>query len=180
MKKFVIYLSCFFAIVFLCGCSMDNTPTKKTESFLNNYKNLNSTVLTQLDEVVNGDTLMNSEQKELYKEVLKKQYQDLTYTVKDEVINGNNAIVTVEIEVYDLYKTNKDTSDYYDTHKEEFMVDGKISDTKYLDYRIKQLQNTHNKVKYTIDFNLTKVDKEWTMDEISNSTIQKLHGLYAY
>ena len=67
MKKFVIYLSCFFAIVFLCGCSMDNTPTKKTESFLNNYKNLNSTVLTQLDDVVNGDTLMNSEQKESYK-----------------------------------------------------------------------------------------------------------------
>ena len=181
MKKVLIYLSCIMAIVFLSGCSMDNTPTKKTESFLNNYKNLDSTVLTQLDDVVKDDDTMSEEQKDKYKEILKKQYQDMTYTIKDEEINGDNATVTVEIEVYDLYKTTEESNRYYDEHQDEFKdEDDKVSDAKFLDYRIDQLDKATDKVKYTIDFTLTKVDNVWTMDDISNSTIQKIHGLYAY
>ena len=33
MKKYLLYLSCIVAIIFLVGCSMDNTPTKKVENF---------------------------------------------------------------------------------------------------------------------------------------------------
>ena len=35
---------------------------------------------------------------------MKKQYQNLTYTIKDEEIDGDTAIVKVEIEVYDFNK----------------------------------------------------------------------------
>ena len=36
------------------------------------------------------------------------------------------------------------------------------------------------KVKYTMDFTLKKIDKTWTLDEINEETRQKIHGLYAY
>ena len=51
------------AIVLLSGCSMDNTPTKKVENFLDNYKNQDETVLTQLKDMVDTDSLMDETQK---------------------------------------------------------------------------------------------------------------------
>ena len=39
MKKILLCFSCIMAIVLLSGCTMDNTPTKKVENFLDNYKN---------------------------------------------------------------------------------------------------------------------------------------------
>ena len=181
MKKFLLYFSCLVAIIFLSGCSMDNTPTKKVENFLNNYRNLDETVLTQMNDIVNEDTLMDETQRTTYKDVLKRQYQDLAYTIKDEKIDGDNATVTVEIEVYDFYKVTQDADKYYQENPDEFKDEaGNLVENKYIDYRIEQLKANKDKVKYTIDFTLKKVDKVWVMDEISDATRQKIHGLYAY
>ena len=38
MKKFLLSLCLVISIVLLSGCTMDNTPTKKVENYLNNYK----------------------------------------------------------------------------------------------------------------------------------------------
>lgn len=181
MKKILLSFVACLSIVLLSGCEMDNTPTKKVENYLNNYKSLNEKVLTQLDEVVNRDAMMNAEQKNAYKDVLKRQYQDLTYIVKDEVINGDDATVTVEIEVYDYYKINKQSDTYYETSPDEFKDEsGNILQSKYLDYKIRQLTDFKEKVKYTIDLYLKKVDKTWVLQDIDEETRQKIHGLYAY
>ena len=63
MKKILLCFSCIMAIVLLSGCSMDNTPTKKVENFLDNYKNQDETVLTQLKDMVDTDSLMDETQK---------------------------------------------------------------------------------------------------------------------
>ena len=60
--------------------------------------------MVQLDEVVNQDTTLSAEQKEIYTSVIKNQYQNLTYTIKDETVDGNSAMVEVEIDVRDLNK----------------------------------------------------------------------------
>ena len=44
---------------------------------------------------------MNEEEKKEYKMLLEKQYQNLSYKIKNEEIVGNNATVEVEIEVLD-------------------------------------------------------------------------------
>ena len=123
MKKILLCFSCIIAIVLLSGCSMDNTPTKKVEKFLDNYKNQDETVLTQLKEMVDSDTLMDETQKTTYSDIMKKQYKDLTYDIKDEVIDGDTATVTAEIEVYDYYKINQDAQTYYDNNPNEFKDD---------------------------------------------------------
>lgn len=212
MKKILLCFSCIIAIVLLSGCSMDNTPTKKVENFLDNYKNQDETVLTQLKKMVDSDTLMDETQKTTYTDIMKKQYQDLTYDIKDEVIDGDTATVTAEIEVYDYYKINQDAQTYYDNNPNEFKDDNKdnnnglagdivegakdavdavtdkaedavdavTGDSKFVEYRLGKLKDAKDRVKYTIDFTLTKVDNVWTLNDIDDTTRQKIHGLYEH
>lgn len=181
MKKIYLFISLFFSIILLSGCTMDNTPTKKVENFLNKYRNLDNSVITQMENMINNDTLMTTTQKENYGNVLKRQYQDLTYTIKDERIDGDNATVTVEIEVYDFYKVTNDATTYYNNNPNEFADEtGNLLESKFIDYRINKLKETTDKVKYTIDFTLTKDNDTWMIDDIDEITRQKIHGLYAY
>ena len=235
MKKIILCISCIVAILFLSGCSMDNTPTKKVENFLDNYKNQDETVIDQLDEMVTSDDMMNDNQRTTYTDIMKRQYEDLTYEIKDEVIDGDTATVTVEIEVYDYYKINQEANQYYIEHPNEFGATGEnndnnddevgpvvkeerarnsvqdglenaaegardavegvtegaenviegatdviVGDSKYIDYRLGRLNDAKDRVTYTIDFTLTKVNDVWTLNEIDDVTRQKIHGLYSH
>ena len=80
-----------------------------------------------------------------------------------------------------LYKITNEADKYYTTSPDEFKDEtGNVSQTKYIDYRLSKLKEAKDKVKYTIEFNLTKVDNVWTIDDINEETRQKIHGLYAY
>ena len=126
------------------------------------------------DELTFNDTQSTS-----YKELMKKQYKDLTYTIKEELIDGNNATVTVEIEVYDYNKAINDAETYYKNNPNEFKnSDGGIDEEKYMDYKIKKMEAVKDKIKYTLNLTLTKKDKKWVLNDISESDRQKLHGLY--
>ena len=112
---------------------------------------------------------------------MKKQYKNLTYTIKDEEVDGNNATVKVEIEVYDFNKAMNESDSYLLQNQDEFMTEDNLVDNeKFMDYKINQMKNTNEKVKYTIDFTLTKKDNTWTLDNVSEITRQKIHGIYNY
>ena len=180
MKKILMILTVFVSVILLSGCTMDNTPTKKVENFLNNYRNLDNSVTSQMDKMINTDNLMSADQKTAYGDVLKRQYQDLTYTIKDERIDGDNATVTAEIEVYDFYKVQTEANKYKTTHESEFMTDNKFDEEKFMEYKLKQMMNTAERVEYTIDISLTKKDNEWTINELDKTTLEKIHGTYNY
>lgn len=215
MKKIFIGLSLLLLLITGCTNNM-NTPTKKVEEFLGKYQSMDSEVLAQLDQVVADDTTMSDDQKKEYRSLLEKQYQNLSYKIKNEEIDGDSATVDVEIEVYDYATSISNSRKYYDEHPDEFAdnddnteatinsddatdndnitSNGKTDEddesladeigdaleetTKYIDYKIKELKNVTNKVKYTITFHLTKVDDEWKLDDISDIDRQKIHGLY--
>lgn len=221
MKRIILYLSCITLIVLLSGCSLGNTPTKKVEGFLDSYKNQDEKVLTQLKEMIDTDSLMTDDEKTTYSDIMKKQYEDLTYEIKDEVIDGDTATVTAEIEVYDYYKVNKEAEDYYNSNPDEFKtkdtikeeiedkaedvadgakniaedakdkVEGAIdsgtniitdaaSEAKYVEYRLGKLKDAKDRITYTIDFTLTKVNDVWVLNDIDDITRQKIHGLYEH
>lgn len=50
--------------------------------------------------------------------------------------------------------------------------------SRYIDYKIEQLKNVTDKVKYTITFNLSKEDDKWVVDDISDIDRKKIHGLF--
>ena len=51
------------------------------------------------------------------------QYKDLTYEIKDERVDGNKAVVDVEIEVYDYNTVLNNANTYLDENKDEFFID---------------------------------------------------------
>ncbi len=191
MKKILVCLSLFLLLAVGCTNTM-NTPTKKVEELLGKYQKMDSTVLAQLDSVISEDVNMSDEQKKEYRSLMEKQYQNLSYKIKSEEIKGDNAIVDVEIEVFDYATSIAESRKYYSEHKDEFKDEEKDDDTvgekveeaidknsKYIDYKIKQLKNVTDKKKYDITFNLSKdEDGIWILDDISDIDRQKIHGLY--
>ena len=177
MKKCLLVLSVIF---FLVGCDvMVDSPTKRVERFLNKYQTVDEEVLVQLDEVIEKEETLNDELKDIYKEVMKRGYQNLYYTIKDETVDGNHATVTVEIEVYDFSKAMKEADDYLIKNEKEFKNDkGEIDNYKFMSYKIDKMKNTKDKVKYTIEFKLTKSNNKWNLDDIDEVTRSKIHGIY--
>ena len=182
MKRILIVLA--FALI-LTGCSigtnMDNTPTKKVETYLNNYQTLDSNVLAQLDAIVENEEMFDDDQKITYRDILKKHYQDLTYTIKEETVNGDKATVEAEIEVNDYTKALKEAESYKTTNESAFLNDNdEFDENKFNTYKLDLLKESDERVKYTIYFTLTKKDDEWVLEDLTESEEEKILGIYEY
>ena len=180
MKKILCIMSC---LLILCGCNMmdmKNTPTKQVEKFFNNYQTLDKDVLVKLDTIVNNETNLTKEQKDEYRDILKKHYEKLDYEVKEETINGDKASVKTEIEVYDYTNSLRKADEMKLIHEEQFHDNGIYSEKLFQDYRLKVLKDTKDRVKYTLYITLTKVDGKWTIDELSELDQEKILGIYVY
>lgn len=196
-KKILFLLSLVLFNVFIVGCGMDtdNTPTSVVEGFLGKYQSMDSGVLSQLDKIISDDTTMNDDQKKDYRTLMERQYQNLSYKIKDEEIDDDVATVEVEVEVFD-YASSIDTSrEYYREHRDEFesddswngdlenesgeVVGGTIDDlSSFIDFKIKELKDVTDKTKYDITFYLSKKDGKWVMDDLNDSDREKIHGLF--
>ena len=179
MKKILWII---LAVICLTGCNnLMNTPTKKVEMLLSKYQQNDNDVLNQLDSALLTDAILTMEQKDRYKDIMKKQYKDLTYTIKDEAIDGKTAIVEVEVEVYDYSKAitdvENDLLNNADTYKDET---GEISTTLFNNSKLDALEKVSDRIKYTINFTLSKIDEEWLVDDLTETERMKIHGLYAY
>ena len=182
MKKIIAILS-VLTLFTGCGCNQKlmDTPTKKVEMFFSNYQSLDDEVVAQLDKIVAEEENFNTEHRVAYKELMKKHYKDLTYDVKDEVIDGDVATVTVEIEVTDYSKAMSDAEDYLEEHPEEFQDEnGEYDPALFITYRLEQLKGVKDTVKYTLNLTLSKVNNEWKLDGISDVDERKIHGMYIY
>ena len=201
MKK-VLFVFLSLLVLFVTGCGNDMaTPTAKVEEFLGKYQSMDSDVLTQLDNVISNDTTMDDTQKKDYKSLMEKQYQNMSYKIKDEEINGDKASVLVELEVFDYAGSISESRDYYTEHRDEFddkemgndgadtdndgmdeegeVVGGAVDTiSSFITYKIKQLMDVTDKAKYEITFHLNKEDGEWVMEDITDVDRQKIHGLF--
>jgi len=182
MKRIFTFLA--FALI-LTGCSigadMDNTPTKQVEAYLNNYQTLDSNVLAKLDAVVENEEMFDEDQKVTYRDILKKHYQDLTYTIKEETVNGDKATVEAEIEVTDYTKALQEAESYRTTNESEFLNDNdEFDEVKFNTYRLDLLRESDERVKYTIYFTLNKEDDEWVLEDLTETEEEKILGIYEY
>ena len=182
MKKKILLGLSFILLFCMVGCdNLMNTPTKKVEEFLSKYHDTDSAVLNQLDYVLDSEYSLDNNQRDSYKTIMKRQYQNITYTIKDEVVDGDSATVIVEIEVYDYNKTIREADIYLLSNQEEFLDEERVVNvSKFMDYKLEQMKKTTERVKYTLDFSLVKKDKEWTLEDISEIDRQKIHGIYNY
>ena len=176
MKKIFMLL---VVLLIITGCNdMMNTPTKRVEEYLGKYQILDSTVLTELDAVVDNSSYSENYKKE-YKELMIKQYQNLSYKIKNENVDGNQASVIVEIEVFDYNNTLNEASDYINDHEDEFQSDADETGVEKIErYKINAMKNVTDKANYTITFNLVKDNKKWVLEKTTDEDLLKIHGLY--
>lgn len=180
MKKIILALFC--GLLFITGCdNLMNTPTKKVENLLSKYQKKDEEVTKQLGDVLLEDAILSVNQKDFYKELLERQYSNLTYKVKNEAIDGKTAVVEVEIEVYDYNKAIVNSENYLLEHPEEFQDEkGNVNTSVYNDYKLEQIGKMTDRVKYTINFTLSKVDDNWIVDDLTEAERMKIHGIYPY
>ena len=197
MKKILIALM----VILLSACTLGAavTPKQKVSEFLDKYKNQNEDIISQLEETIEND-ITNTDYKDRYKTLMTNQYKNMEYDIKEEIVEEDNAVVEVEVTVYDYASAIRNANQYLNDNPDEFAkkmeenADDETSEDnettgdatttndydedKFMDYKITQMENVTDTVKYTIEFTLTKVNGEWQLDELSNSDIEKLHGIY--
>lgn len=178
MKKILSITICFIMILFLSGCK--NTASMAVEKYLTKYNSLHNDVLTDMNSIVEAENLSEAAKK-VYESIFEKQYTDLTYEIIEEEYNGDEATVEVQITVYDLYKVQNDASKYLAEHPEEFNDNnGKYDSQKFIDYKLEQMKNNTETVEYTLEFYVVKTAEGWEVSPLSNSDLEKIHGIYNY
>lgn len=176
MKKILITL---FIILFVTGCG-NNTARNAVDTYLKKYKSLSSEVLLDMEKIIDGENL-NKEEKDKYREVLKKQYKDLSFDIKEEEYNDEVSYVTVKIQVYDLYKAESDAHNYLENHRDEFNNSlGEYDKDKYIMYRLDKMKDTTNRIEYTIIFTVIKENNKYVVEQPTENDLKKIHGIYNY
>ena len=166
MKKKILLLAVIMLL--LVGCGMANTPSSIVDDLFGKYQRMDADINSGIETVLNEQNL-TSEHKARYRKLLEKQYKNLSYEIKNETIDGNNATVVIEIEVVDYKQAISDlTFDSTIYTKESFDEE-----------KLNRLEGTNNKVTYTLDLSLTKNDDgKWRLNALTNEQIKKIQGMY--
>lgn len=182
MKKVILLLVALMIMVSMSGCTlMEKTPSDVVSKFLDKYKNNETVVINELNEFLDTQEDLDEESKEDYREIYLRQYSNMKYEIKDETVDGDNAEVKVQITVFDYYKTNIASGDYFTANQADFIDDdGDIDLSKYVAYKINKLLDTTDTVDYTLNITLQKVDDEWEVNPLSSEDLSKIHGTYEY
>lgn len=166
MKK-KIWLLVLFTFL-LVGCQMGNTPTSKVEALFGKYQKVDSDISLGIDNVLKEQNLTEAHQQR-YRKLLENQYKNLTYEIKDELIDGDKAAVLTEIEVTDYKKAISDLSFDSSIYTKE----------SYDEEKLNRLEKAKDKVKYTLEIKLTKdSDGNWKVDALSLEQMKKIQGMY--
>lgn len=164
MKKIFVLLVVFL----LTGCMMGNSPTSLVENLFNKYQMLDTDIKKEITKMLEGQNL-TSEQMERYRHLLENQYQNLTYEIKKEEIDGDKALVTVEIEVIDYKRAISD-----------FTFDSNLyTKYEYDNKKLDLLEAAKDRVIYTLEISVSKDSNgNWRLDSLSNATLKKIEGMY--
>ena len=170
MKKIIILgTTLFITLAVLVGCSLSNTPTSKVEELFSKYQMLDDEVNNEINDLLATETLTN-EQKERYRKLIEDQYKKLTYEIKDEKIDGDNAVVTVQIEVLDYRKAISELNTNENTNFDVL---------EYNNQKLDKLENVKDKVAYTLEINVIKDNNgNWKLASLSRDDIKKIQGMY--
>ena len=177
MKKIIVVL---ITLIMVVGCGKSEKASDVVKEYLDKYNNQNEAVMVDLEKIIKEENLSDNQAK-VYKDIMIKQYKDLSYKIINETYNGDEANVTANIRVYDLYTAQKDAEEYKNNHRNEFIDNDRNYDAnKFLDYKLEEMKKTTKTIEYTINFKVIKKDGKWVLDKVNTETLEKIHGIYNY
>lgn len=172
MKK--IFLALFIILLSACSLNMNNSPKARVKELLDRYKNQDSAILSNLDDVI--DEEYRGSYKDRYKTLMTNQYKDLEYKITDEIIDGDTAIVTADVTVYNYGEAIDSANIYLREHLDEFSKDTTSEQEIIIDNSDeKEDENTNNSEKESI--NSSNSDDKVDMDKFLEYKFRLLEGV---
>lgn len=175
MKKVIVIV----IVLLISGCSSNIMAKDVVKDYLDGYINLSKDVKNSLDKTIKENKEFNDINKDMYKKILLKQYKDLKYVILNEEYDGDKALITVNINVYDLNKAEENAEDYLSTNLKEFYDDkNKFDNQKYIDFKLNLMYDASERIDYTVVFFLNRVNKKWVLEQPTDEDLEKIHGIY--
>ena len=180
MRKIIYIVFMVVVLFFVVGCGMEKNAKDVAIEYMELYRTKDERIIKELDEYVDNEDLSDN-QKEKYRDVLEKEYSTLMYQVTNERYEGNTAFITMEITVIDLYKAQKKAANYFNENSDEFNdEDGEYDRSLYTDYKLDLMSKETDTITYTIDVKVEKENDVWKVVQLSNESLEKIHGIYNY
>ena len=99
--------------------------------------------------------------------------------ILSEEYDNDKALITVNINVYDLSKAEEEATNYLSTHLKDFYDENNIfNNEKYINYKLNLMYNTNERIDYSIVFFLNKKKNNWILEQPTDSDLEKIHGIY--
>ena len=181
MKKVLGIVIAILAIFTLVGCSCslnDKKPEAAVDTFFEKYRKKDDNVMSQLKETIENLSL-DDDYKIKYQDLMEKQYNQMAYVIKDIEENEDTASANVEITVLDYKTAIQESEKYLENNPEKFKDElGNYSEEIFTKYKIDQMKLVDSTTSYNINLGLTKENGMWTVNQLSDEDILKIHGMF--
>lgn len=186
-KKGIIYLSLLllFIIIVILGIvfifkhtSRNYTPEELTNQFFIKYQKEKEEVVSKIQ--WEFDDELSDTQLQRYKQLMKKQYRNLKYSIINSDNGDNDCNVEVHLTVIDLKSAYDKANSYVESHRENFEDEkGDLDINKIIDYKLEQLESAKEIIDYSLKINFYKDSSDhWLMSQLSLSDLQKIDGVF--
>lgn len=177
-KKFII-LGIFIFLLFAVGIYVClrltvfrvARPSEVVENYLNGYNSLEKDITSEIK--YEFEDKLDKKQKKKYESIMKKQYQKMFYSILEEEVTDNKAIIKAEVTVTDFNTCYNDADNHIGTHPDKF-----LTVERQIDYKLNKLDTCSEKVTYPLTFNLRKSVNEWLLDNLTEADLKKIRGTY--
>ena len=109
---------------------------------------------------------------------LNKKFYNWAFSVSDKktIIDNTNSIDNTNIS-----KIKDNANNYYVSNPDLFKDEaGNVDNSKMVDYQLTLMEQATDKVKYTLEVNVKKVDDEWKVQPLTSTDLDKINGTYQY
>lgn len=161
MKKYLVFFLCIFCLV---GCTNKSSKEAVIE-YLEKYRNFTAEIEESLMKDLESVN-WTKEQKEKYILLMKKQFVNLKYKIKEEIYNGEEATVLVDITVYNYHNSKREALKEQDESQ------------NYIDKVLEKMNNETHTIKYTLVFKINYKEGVWVLEQPSEETLKKIEGVY--
>ena len=123
---------------------------------------------------------LNAYQEQRYKEMVKKQYRNIHYTILEEYVGDVDSNITIQVTVIDLKDAYEKANSYVFAHKDKFVNEkGDVDEAEVINYKLEQMEKAKDTVDYSIVINYYKNDRgQWVMTDLSSSSLEKIAGVF--
>lgn len=185
-KKRILLVSIIFLSLLIIGIIIGfiksrvtaTSPIGMTESYFEKIQKEDKSITSKITYPFSDN--LNAYQEQRYKEMVKKQYRNIHYTILEEYVGDVDSNITIQVTVIDLKDAYEKANSYVFAHKDKFVNEkGDMDEAEVINYKLEQMEKAKDTVDYSIVINYYKNDaNQWVMTDLSSTDLEKISGTF--